>query len=76
MTIHRFPWAEAMTLGLGQLRLTPDIFWRMTLPELAAAARALQPQHLVNAMKRADLTRLMQDYPDADERPLSTGNRQ
>lgn len=26
-----------MTIGLGHLRLAPDVFWRMTLPEFFAA---------------------------------------
>lgn len=63
MSAPRFPWDEAMTLGLGRLRLTPEIFWRMTLPELAAAARALQPQHAA-PMSRRDVATLMARYPD------------
>ncbi|MBX3446598.1 MAG: phage tail assembly chaperone [Parvibaculaceae bacterium] len=52
-----------MSLGLGQLRLPPEIFWRLTLPELAAAARALRPvrQH---AMSRQSLRRMMLAFPD------------
>ncbi len=30
-----FLWSEAMALGFGLLRLSPDAFWAMTLPELA-----------------------------------------
>lgn len=44
-----------MTLGLGTLRLAPETFWRMTLPELAAAARALRPE-MQGAMARGSLT--------------------
>jgi uncharacterized phage protein (TIGR02216 family) len=54
-----------MSLGLGQLRLPPDIFWRLTLPELAAAARALRPAQ-INSIDKSDLARLMRDYPDAE----------
>lgn len=37
--MKRFPWAQAMEIGFGRLRLSPEQFWRMTLPEIAAAAR-------------------------------------
>lgn len=63
MSAPRFPWDEVMTLGLGQLRLPPEIFWRLTLPELAAAARALQPKDAL-PMSRSDIARLMTQYPD------------
>lgn len=53
-----------MTLGLGTLRLAPDIFWRMTLPELAAAARAARPEDQ-GAMGREELTEMMTRFPDA-----------
>jgi uncharacterized phage protein (TIGR02216 family) len=39
-----FPWARAMEIGFGHLKLAPEQFWRMTLPELAAAARCFRPQ--------------------------------
>jgi uncharacterized phage protein (TIGR02216 family) len=65
VSVPRFPWDEAMSLGLGQLRLPPDIFWRLTLPELAAAARALRPAQ-INSIDKSDLARLMRDYPDAE----------
>ncbi|MFN3935578.1 rcc01693 family protein [Parvibaculum sp.] len=63
MSVPRFPWDEAMSLGLGQLRLTPETFWRMTLPELAAAARALRPAHAV-PIRQADFAALVARYPD------------
>ncbi len=59
----RFPWEEAMSLGLGTLRMPPEIFWRMTLPELAAAARAMRPQADA-PMERPVLDRLMKKFPD------------
>lgn len=69
MSAPRFPWAEAMTLGLGQLRLSPEIFWRLTLPELAAAARASQPVR--NApIRRGELESLMMRFPDSGEERL------
>tara|TARA_R110002110_G_scaffold79732_15_gene208113 strand:+ start:8985 stop:9176 length:192 start_codon:yes stop_codon:yes gene_type:complete len=59
----RFPWQDAMTLGLGTLRLAPGTFWCMTLPELAAAARAVNPSPPV-ALNRTGLLNLMARYPD------------
>ena len=64
MSEARFPWEEAMTLGLGTLRLAPEIFWRMTLPELAAAARAVRPDRTDGAMKRGEFGALMTRFPD------------
>lgn len=52
-----------MTLGLGTLRLTPETFWCMTLPELAAAARAVNPSSPA-PMNRNDLRDLMDRHPD------------
>ena len=50
-------------LGLGTLRLTPDAFWALSLPEWRALldgrfARSATP------LARAELDRLMQAYPD------------
>lgn len=63
MSAVRFPWEEAMTLGLGRLRLAPEIFWRLTLPELAAAARAVAPGGQA-PMARGELEGLMTRFPD------------
>lgn len=64
MSEARFPWEEAMTLGLGTLRLPPDIFWRLTLPELAAAARAVRGGPRAPAMRRDEFDALMTAFPD------------
>lgn len=58
-----FPWAEAMQLGLGVLRLPPDQFWRMTPRELAAAI-AGRRGGATPPLDRAALDELMQRYPD------------
>ncbi|PKQ06234.1 MAG: phage tail assembly chaperone [Alphaproteobacteria bacterium HGW-Alphaproteobacteria-12] len=63
MSNVRFPWQDAMTLGLGTLRLAPETFWCMTLPELAAAARAVNPSAPAS-MNRTGLLNLMARYPD------------
>jgi uncharacterized phage protein (TIGR02216 family) len=31
-----FPWASVIRFGLGRLRLPPDAFWALSLPELVA----------------------------------------
>lgn len=58
-----FPWAEAMQLGLGVLRLPPDQFWRMTPRELAAAITGLRGG-ATPPLGRAALDELMRRYPD------------
>jgi uncharacterized phage protein (TIGR02216 family) len=55
----RFPWARLMHLGLGQLKLSPEQFWRMTPRELSAALSAG-----TEALPRAALNGLMETYPD------------
>ena len=34
-----FPWREVLSVGLGVLKLAPNILWAMTLPEFQAAVR-------------------------------------
>jgi uncharacterized phage protein (TIGR02216 family) len=58
-----FPWAEAMRLGFGVLRLSSKEFWGLTPRELAAAFEALsgtRPQ----APDRGRLGKLMERFPD------------
>jgi len=50
-----------MTLGLSRLRLSPDVFWGLSLPELAAMAGAFgEPAGL----SRGEVEALMQKFPD------------
>lgn len=54
-----------MAFGLGTLRLAPDAFWSMSLPELLAivdAASGCDPA--VRPMARNDLAALIARYPD------------
>ncbi|MDC7788694.1 phage tail assembly chaperone [Rhodoplanes sp. TEM] len=58
-----FPWDEAIGLGLGVLRLTPEAFWKTTPRELALALRALG----IGAsapISRAAFDDLMRRHPD------------
>ncbi|CAN1509648.1 Phage tail assembly chaperone protein, TAC6 [Rhabdaerophilaceae bacterium] len=63
--MHAFPWDEAMALGFGLLRLSPQAFWSMTLPELAAAARGATGFPAAVSPPDFDaITHLMQLFPD------------
>lgn len=59
-----FPWARAMEIGLGHLRLAPRDFWRMTLPELAAAARSIGNKSGAAGLSRGELKSLLDMFPD------------
>ena len=56
-----FPWASVIRFGLGHLRLTPDAFWRLSLPELEAM---LGTDALPEMSTRQELEALMALYPD------------
>ena len=58
-----FPWQQAMGVGLGVLRLSPEQFWRMTPRELAAALRGLYGDAAA-PLDRASFQQLMARYPD------------
>lgn len=63
----RLAWAEMMRLGLGALRLPPDVFWAMTPVELRRAlegAGLLAPGAGTAWMDRATLDGLMARFPD------------
>lgn len=55
-----------MSLGLGTLRLDPRAFWSMTLPEFAAAARAVvgRPPVSHDRPLRSDMKAMMFLFPD------------
>lgn len=55
-----------MVLGLGRLRLTPDIFWSLTPKELLLIAGG--GSRSADALSRDALGRLMQRFPDEPER--------
>jgi uncharacterized phage protein (TIGR02216 family) len=58
-----FPWREAMTLGLGVLRMPPEQFWRMTPREFAAALRGIRGD-LSPPLDRAAFDELRERFPD------------
>jgi uncharacterized phage protein (TIGR02216 family) len=51
-----------MGFGFGALRLAPGSFWRMTLPELSAAAEMMFPAD--RAQSRKTFAALMKRFPD------------
>ena len=62
-------WDGLMRVGLGLLRLPPDVFWGMTPRELG---RALEGAGLVPAggpaLRRGDLDDLIARFPDGERR--------
>ncbi|MEC9433030.1 MAG: rcc01693 family protein [Pseudomonadota bacterium] len=61
-------WPSLMRLGLGALRLPPDVFWGMTPRELRAAADPDGGAKPVKPMARIDLAALAARFPDAPKR--------
>ncbi|MGO4525587.1 phage tail assembly chaperone [Microvirga sp. 2MCAF35] len=59
-----FPWDDALTLGLGILRWSPDAFWRATPRELMAAWEGLHGGRKTGPALSGDLSRLMEAFPD------------
>ncbi|MCO5063115.1 MAG: phage tail assembly chaperone [Rhizobiaceae bacterium] len=60
-----FPWADAMAVGLGLLRLSPADFWSMTPREFERAWSVLRPQS-GSAPSRGELEALMNLFPDKE----------
>ena len=63
MKAEPFPWRQAMAIGLGALRLSPQEFWRMTPREFAAALRGLYGEP-APPLDRATLDALAARFPD------------
>ncbi len=57
-----------MGVGLGMLKLPPDHFWSMTIPELEAAVNGTFGEGaLAGPLVRNELDELMQRFPDEGE---------
>lgn len=69
-TAEALDWAGLMRLGLGALRLAPEVFWAMTPGELRLALEGagLVPLAGAGPMGRRRLSELMAAYPDAEDR--------
>ncbi len=59
--VRPFPRDLAMTLGLSRLRLSPEMFWRLSLPELAAMTGAFADQ---SGLTRREVETMMRRFPD------------
>ncbi|MCC6946948.1 MAG: phage tail assembly chaperone [Bradyrhizobiaceae bacterium] len=58
-----FPWQQALAIGLGVLRLSPEAFWKMTPREFAAALRGLYGDP-APPLDRVAFDALMARFPD------------
>lgn len=63
MAAPGLPWGDWLAFGLGRLRLSPEAFWSLTLPELRAAAEGVFGPAIAPP-SRAALTALMRRFPD------------
>lgn len=66
-------WTELMRLGLGTLRLSPEVFWAMTPVELQRALEGAGILAIGGAgdwMERATLEGLMARFPDNDRESI------
>ncbi len=63
------PWDDVLAFGLGVLRWPPDVFWRATPRELAAALRGMRGRAGAEPLGRADLHDLMTLFPDQESSP-------
>jgi uncharacterized phage protein (TIGR02216 family) len=67
-----FPWDEAMRIGLGLLRLSPNAFWAMTPIEFERAVGMFAPDRGMAPDRRA-LAALMRAFPDTATRETRIG---
>ena len=58
----RLDWPGLMRVGIGQLGLAPEVFWRLTPAELHMLAAPDQPGPV--PFTRARLDALVQSFPD------------
>jgi len=63
----RVDWRALMAVGLGALRLAPDVFWAMTPVELAAALEGAGLVRRPSAPSRRTVLDLMARFPDTTE---------
>lgn len=57
-------WRHLMRLGLGTLRLPPEVFWAMTPAEFLAALEGAGLVPVGGGMDRGVLAALMATFPD------------
>lgn len=57
-----FPWKQAIGIGFGVLRLSPQQFWSMTPREFGYAIEVMTGR--TPSLDRSALAQLMKRYPD------------
>lgn len=62
--MNRLPWRDLLRFGLGDLHLTPDVFWSLTPDELMFMAGATDNGA---RLTRNALNELMGKFPDPDD---------
>lgn len=62
------PWPDLMALGLGELALSPEAFWAMTLPELRAALIGKYGIGPSMSISQNTFDHLLQTFPDQKHR--------
>ncbi len=63
--MSKIAWGAWIQLGLGELRLTPEVFWSLTPTELMLMAG--QSGHGGQVLNRTSLDALMAQFPDLEE---------
>lgn len=65
------PWQDLMRIGLGQLKLSPSQFWKMTPKELKCAIEGELKTFVGNGqqdpLSKSNLEKLMKKFPDKSE---------
>jgi len=65
------PWQDLMRIGLGQLKLPPSQFWKMTPKELKCAIEGELKTFVGNGqqdpLSKSNLEKLMKKFPDKSE---------
>jgi uncharacterized phage protein (TIGR02216 family) len=70
--MSQIDWAGLMRAGLHELRLTPDVFWRLTPIELKIMLGA---ENTAPALTRARLEELAAAFPDGRKAKADDGYR-
>ena len=59
------PWRQWMAFGLGFIKLSPPVFWRLSLAEWRALWGGLETMS-VDTLNHNDLVSMMAQYPDKE----------
>ena len=61
-----FPWDTLLGFALVRLRISPEEFWSLSMPELIAAIAYFNSENTMKSapMRRASFSELMKKFPD------------